>query len=147
MADLIRWSPADDLFDIQDNINKVFGNYLSARGGQAKVIGWMPPVDITESENEFLIKADIPGMKKEDIKISLDENTLAISGERKEEKEEKGKNFVKKEKVFGSFMRSFALPHSVDAKGIKASYKEGVLSVNVPKSEESKPREIKIDIN
>ncbi len=147
MADLIRWSPVDDLFDIQDNINKVFGNYLSARGGQAKVIGWMPPVDITESENEFLIKADIPGMKKEDIKISLDDNTLTISGERKEEKEEKGKNFVKKEKAFGSFMRSFALPHSVDAKGIKASYKEGVLSVNVPKSEESKPREIKIDIN
>ncbi len=147
MADLIRWSPVDDLFDIQDNINKVFGNYLSARGGQAKVIGWMPPVDITESENEFLIKADIPGMKKEDIKISLDDNTLTISGERKEEKEEKGKNFVKKEKAFGSFMRSFSLPHSVDAKGIKASYKEGVLSVNVPKSEESKPREIKIDIN
>ncbi len=147
MADLIRWNPMDDLFDIQDNINRVFGNYLSARGPQARGIGWMPPVDITESENEYNIKADIPGMKKEDIKISLEDNTLSISGERKEEKEEKGTNFVKKEKSFGSFMRTFALPHSVDAKGIKASYKEGVLNITVPKSEESKPREIKIDIN
>ncbi len=147
MTDLIRWNPADDLFDIQDNINRIFGNYLSARGPQAKVIGWMPPVDITESENEYIIKADIPGMKKEDIKIAIENNTLSISGERKEEKEEKGKNFVKKEKSFGSFMRSFALPHSVDAKGIKAAYKEGVLNVTVPKSEDAKPKEIKIDVN
>lgn len=147
MADLIRWNPVDDLFDIQDNINKVFGNYLTSRGTQARVIGWMPPVDITESENEYQIKADIPGMKKEDIKISLEDNTLTISGERKEEKEEKGKNFVKKEKTFGSFMRSFSLPHSVDSKGIKAAYKEGVLNITVPKSEESKPKEIKIEVN
>ena len=147
MADLIRWNPMDDLFDIQDNINRVFGNYLSARGPQARGIGWMPPVDITESENEYNIKADIPGMKKEDIKISLEDNTLIRGRARKEEKEEKGTKVIKKEKSFGSFMRTFALPHSVDAKGIKASYKEGVLNITVPKSEESKPREIKIDIN
>lgn len=146
MTDLIRWNPIDDLFDIQENINRIFGNYLSARGS-AKVIGWMPAVDITESDSEYVIKADIPGMKKEDIKISLENNTLTISGERKEEKEEKGKNYVKKEKNYGSFMRSFALPHTVDAKGIKATYKDGVLSINVPKTEEAKPKEIKIEVN
>ncbi len=147
MSDLIRWNPIDDLFDIQENINRIFGNYLSTKGAQAKVLGWMPPVDITESENEYVIKADIPGMKKEDIKISLENNTLSITGERKEEKEEKNKNYIKKEKSYGSFMRSFALPHTVDAKGIKATYKEGVLTVTVPKSEEAKPKEIKIEVN
>jgi len=147
MADLMRWEPVSDMFELRDDMNRLLGDFFMTRKEKAmSKLGWMPSVDVSESENEYTIKADIPGMKKEDIKISLERNTMSISGERKEEVEEKNKNYVRREKSYGSFFRSFELPHAVDSKNIKATYSDGVLSINVPKSEESKPKEIKIDV-
>jgi len=147
MADLMRWEPVSDMFELRDDMNRLLGDFFMTRKEKAmSKLGWMPSVDVSESENEYTIKADIPGMKKEDIKISLERNTMSISGERKEEVEEKNKNYVRREKSYGSFFRSFELPHAVDSKNIRATYSDGVLSINVPKSEESKPKEIKIDV-
>ncbi len=142
MADIIRWNPVRDIFNLQDEINKLFGNY----GGRDDSLGWAPAVDIQETESGYSIKVDLPGIKKEDIKLSVENNVMSISGERKDEKEEKGKNYLRKEKSYGSFFRSFALPHAVDSKNIKASYADGVLSVDIPKAEEAKPKEIKIEV-
>lgn len=147
MTDLIRWEPVTDIFDLRDDMNRLFGDYFSSRRNKlSHNIGWLPSVDVAETENEYTIKADVPGMKKEDIRISIENSTMTISGERKEEAEEKKKNYVRREKSYGSFMRSFELPHAIDSKNIKASYTDGVLTVNVPKSEDAKPKEIKIDV-
>lgn len=110
------------------------------------VAEWAPLVDITEDDKEYLIKADLPDIKKEDVKISVQDNTLAVSGERKYEKEEKDKKYHRVERSYGSFMRSFTLPEDADGSKITAEYKNGVLNVHLPKSEKVKPKTIDVKV-
>jgi HSP20 family protein len=105
---------------------------------------WRPSLDLSESENEYKVLADLPGLSKEDIKISLRDNVLTISGERKYEKKDDSKNYSSAERTYGKFARSVSLPDKIKESEIKASYKNGVLTVSLPKSEEAKPREISI---
>ena len=110
------------------------------------VAQWSPLVDITEDEKEYIVKAEIPEMKKEDIKINVHDDVLAITGERRYEKEEKGKKYHKVERAYGSFMRRFTLPEDADGSKVSAEYKDGILNVHLPKSEKAKPKAIEIKV-
>ncbi len=107
--------------------------------------GWTPPVDVYEDKDKYVIKAELPGMRKEDIDVSLEGNTLTICGERKEEKENKGGESYRSERYFGRFQRSVTLPMSVQPDNVNANYKDGVLAVTLHKSEESKPKQIQVN--
>lgn len=106
---------------------------------------WAPNTDMTETENEYVINVDLPGIPKEDVNISFQDNRLVISGERRKEGKEEKENFLRRERYFGSFIRTFTLPNAVKDDGIKAKYHEGVLTVTVPKSEKSKVKNVQID--
>ncbi len=144
---LIKWSPIRDLLSIQDEMNKLFDERLDKFSGnelQSRV--WQPLVDIFEEDDKFVIKAEIPEVKKEDISINLENNVLTIKGERKLEKEDKKENYHRAERFYGMFQRSFTLPGTVDQEKIKANLENGVLTLEIPKKEEVKPKKIEIDI-
>jgi len=145
-----RWNPWKELEEMEKRLSTVFGPGRSAAGGEKKeaiaVTEWSPLVDITEDDKEYVVKAEIPEMKKEDIKINVHDDVLTISGERKYEKEEKGKKYHRVERAYGSFMRSFTLPEEADGTKVSAEYKDGVLKVHLPKSEKAKPKAIEVKI-
>jgi HSP20 family protein len=145
-----RWNPWKELEEMEKRLSTVFGPARSAAGGDKQeaiaVTEWSPLVDITEDDKEFVVKAEIPEMKKEDIKINVHDDVLTISGERKYEKEEKGKKYHRVERAYGSFMRSFTLPEEADGTKVSAEYKDGVLKVHLPKSEKAKPKAIEVKI-
>jgi HSP20 family protein len=109
--------------------------------------GWYPDVDIVESKDNIEVQVDLPGMEKDDIKVSVEDSILTIKGERKAMKEEKDKNYHQIERTYGTFTRSFSLPTSVEGQKIKANYKNGVLKIDLPKAEAVKPKEIPIDVS
>jgi HSP20 family protein len=111
-----------------------------------RVAQWSPLVDITEDEKEYLIKAELPDMKKEDVRLTVENEVLAISGERKFEKEEKGKKYHRVERAYGSFVRSFSLPEDADGSKVSADFKDGMLQVHLPKSQKAKPKTIEIKV-
>ena len=138
-------APFSQLNRIRSEINRIFEDPFSLTAASTSFFeGWEPTVDVYDDKDKLTVKAELPGMKKEDITVSLDGNTLTISGERKHEEEKKDKETYRSERYFGRFQRSITLPQSVDAKGIQASYKDGVLTVTLPKSEEAKPKQIEV---
>jgi HSP20 family protein len=144
-----RWDPFKELEEMQRRLATTFGRGSVKAEGEKEamtVAEWAPLVDISEDEKEYLIKAELPEVKKEDVKLSLQDNVLSISGERKSEKEEKGKKYHRIERSYGSFMRSFTLPENADGSNVSAEYKDGVLKVHVPKSEKAKPKSIDVKI-
>jgi HSP20 family protein len=110
------------------------------------VADWMPTVDISETDGEYLIKAELPEVKKEDVKVTVENGVLTLQGERRQEKEEKGKRYHRVERSYGSFVRSFSLPESVDEGAVKAEYKDGVLNLHLPKTEKVKPKAIDVKV-
>jgi HSP20 family protein len=143
---ITKWRPVRDLVSLQDEMNRLFEGFfgrpmLTQDWGEGE---WNPSVDVSETKDKVVITADLPGMTKDDVKISIQDHTLTLEGEKKREKEEKGENYHRLERSYGSFCRSFTLPAAVKADKIKASYKDGVLSVTLPKAEEAKPKEIPI---
>jgi len=142
---IVRWDPFNDMIQFRDEVGRWFDALDKKKEGQKTAV-WAPNVDIKETDSEIQIKADLPGMKKEDIDISVDEDQLVIKGERREEKEEKDKDYVRVERNYGSFYRSFNIGVPVKSDQIKASYKEGVLELVLPKAEAKKPKKIKIDM-
>jgi HSP20 family protein len=110
------------------------------------VADWTPSVDISETEGEYQIKAEIPDVKKEDVKVTLEDGVLTIQGERKYEKEEKGKKYHRIERSYGSFVRTFSLPDVIDEEKVKAEFKDGVLNLHLPKSEKAKPKAIDVKV-
>ena len=143
---LVRWDPFASLDDVFARMPALLGRSprFSAEGEGAAE--WSPTVDISETETEYLLKAQLPAVKKEDVHITFDDGMLTISGERKHEKEEKGEKFYRIESLHGAFSRSFSLPDAIDAASIRAEGKDGVITVHVPKSksEPRKAKEIKI---
>jgi HSP20 family protein len=139
---LIRWNPYRNLVSLPREINRFFNDFGVDVWNTDTV--WNPAVDITETEDGYEVKAEIPGIKKDEIKINFEDDVLTLSGERNHEKEAKNKNYHRIERRYGKFQRSFFLPKYVKADGIKANYKNGVLTVNIPKREEAKPKEIAI---
>ena len=149
MNSLTKWNPFRELEDIQNRLSSIFGRTpIRGLGEEAMtVIEWRPLVDIVEDEKEYLIKAELPDVKKEDVKVTVENGVLTITGERKFEKEEKGKKYHRIERAYGSFMRSFTLPEGAAGDKISAEFKDGVLKVHLPKSAEpkSKPIDVKVD--
>ncbi len=139
---LIRWTPRRSLINLPSDLDDFFGNFGLDFWNTDSV--WSPAVDISENDNSYEVKAELPGLKKDEIKISFEDDVLTLSGERKSEDEKKEKNFHRIERRYGKFERSFQLPRNVKADHIKAEYKNGVLTINLPKAEEAKPKEIAI---
>lgn len=146
MKDITRWDPFKEMRRLWDEVDRLFEDFLSG-SRRREIASWVPAVDVEETENEIIVKAEVPGLKKEDIKVSLTEDNLVISGERKEEKEEKAKNYHRKEIFVGKFYRSIPLPVEVQPDKAKATYENGILKIILPKSEKAKPKEIEIEIS
>ena len=140
-----EWDPFADMLDLQNNINRLF-NLSLTRKGEEGIAGWSPNVDIYKEGENYILKSELPGITKDDIDITIQDNLVTIKGSKKEEKEVKEDDFYHCERRFGSFQRSFELPSPIDKKNVKASYKDGVLEVILPVAEEAKPKQIKIDI-
>jgi HSP20 family protein len=143
------WDPFKELEDMERRLASWFGRPLRRREGEKEtmtVAEWSPLVDIIENDKEYVIKAELPEMKKEEIKISVQDDVLCLSGERKYEKEEKGKKYHRVERAYGCFERSFTLPEDADGARVNAEYKDGVLTVHLPKSVKAKPKAIEVKV-
>jgi len=147
---LIKWDPFRELEDVSNRLNRIFGQPLArAESGNemVAVADWAPSADISETDTAYLIKGEIPGVKKEDVKVTIQDGMLTIQGERKQEKEEKGKKFHRVECSYGSFMRSFRVPDDADENSVKAEFKDGMLNVTLAKSEKAKPKAIEVSVS
>jgi HSP20 family protein len=148
---LVRWDPFRELEEMSDRLNRMFSRpALPRTNGNDKetmiVADWVPSVDVSETDGDYQIKAEIPDVKKEDVKVTVEEGVLTIQGERKQEKEEKGKKYHRVERSYGRFVRSFTLPDLVDEEKVKAEFKDGVLNLQLPKSEKAKPKAIEVAV-
>jgi len=146
--ELSTWTPFDRLTSLRDEMNRLFDLSLpgfTRDGGLFS--GWSPALDVHQDKDNVFVKVELPGMKKEEIEISLHEGVLSISGERKHEEEKKEGETFRSERYFGRFHRSMTLPTTVDANKVKASYKDGILSVTLPKTEEAKPKQIQVNVS
>jgi HSP20 family protein len=152
MAELTRWTPRElmsPFSEIEAEMNRVFSNFLNPnfmRLGAVEACNWYPAVDIEDEADKYVLMAELPGMRQEDIKITLHNGTLTLSGERRVDHEEKTTCTHCYERCYGKFERSFNLPSKVKSEDIKANYRDGILEIDIPKSEEVKPREVEIKV-
>jgi HSP20 family protein len=150
MTAMTRWNPTSSGSLVnRDPFSKMFdtlfNDFLNATGEEIAARSWVPPVDVQETEDTYRVQAELPGLTKEDIQITLENNVLRLSGERKLEKDVEKENFHRVERTYGTFSRSFMLPSQVDVEGVQAAFENGVLTVTVPKAEQAKPRKISIN--
>ena len=141
------WDPFQELNELQNRLNTLFGRAALRPGNGEEslaVAEWAPAVDISEDDKEFVIKAELPGLKREEVKVTVEDGVLSISGERKTEKEEKNKKFHRVERSYGSFLRSFTLPDGADATKVNAEFADGVLNVRLAKTPKAQPKTIEV---
>ena len=147
MSTLIRWDPFRNVNTLQEQFNRLFESNFSNRGSENTAITtWAPAVDIYETENELVVKADLPDIDEKDLDVRVENNILTIRGERKFEQSVKEDNYLRVERSYGSFSRSFSLPNTVNTEAVKAEYKNGVLTVGLPKRAEAKPKQVKVNV-
>jgi HSP20 family protein len=139
-----RWDPFQELSSIQNELNRLFGRTFGEGSEEVRMAAWVPAVDVAETQDRFLITAELPGLRPEDVDISVENSVLRIQGERRFYDERKEDDFHRIERRFGSFTRSITLPSTADAENIQASFDAGVLTIEVPKREEAKPRKIQV---
>ncbi len=145
MTNLIRFSPHTEMRHLQREIDSLFENIFPVRNSDnTDSVAWSPRVDLSETEDAYIVHADVPGMKKDEIEINYQDGTLTVSGERRMEETQEDKKFVRVERSYGRFYRAFTLPQTVRTQDITADFEDGVLTIVVPKAEESKPRRIEI---
>ena len=148
MNTVTRRDQSRGLTSLQDQVIRLFeDNAARDRSGHADLATWAPPVDIYETENELVIKADLPDLEEKDIDVRVENNSLTIRGERKFEKDVNEENYLRVERAYGPFTRSFSLPNTVSCESIRAEYRNGVLTLHMTKLEESKPKQIKISVS
>jgi HSP20 family protein len=143
---ITRWDPFHNLSALQEQVNRLFDSKFSQNGDSSALSAWAPSVDAYETENELVIKADLPGTTEKDLDVRVENNMLTIGGERKFEQEVKEENYLRMERSYGSFHRTFSLPNTVDTQAIRAQYTDGVLTVTLPKRAESKPKQVKVNV-
>lgn len=147
---LIKWDPFRELEDVSTRLNRIFGRAPARTESDNEMLAvadWMPSVDISETDSAYLVKGEIPGVNKDDVKVTVQDGMLTIQGERKMEKEEKGKKFHRVECSYGSFVRSFRMPDDADENKVKAEFKDGMLNVTLPKSEKAKNKSINVTVS
>jgi HSP20 family protein len=147
MNGITRWDPFRNLSALQEQVNRLFEGSYPAQGDKSALTTWAPAVDIYETENELVLKADLPDINEKDLDVRVENNKLTIHGERKFEQKVKEENYLRVERSYGSFSRSFSLPNTVDTEHIKAEYKNGTLTVEMPRRAESKPKQVKINVS
>jgi HSP20 family protein len=145
-ATLNRWEPFRGAATLQEQVSRLFGSVLERSGEESNLTSWAPAVDIYETEHELVVKADLPEIDPKDLDIRVENNILTIRGERKFEKKVNEDNYLRVERAYGSFSRSFSLANTVNAEAIKADYQNGVLTLTIPKREEAKPKQIKVNV-
>ena len=143
---IVRWEPLRELGSLQSEMNRLFNTVFDTPTGSGALRRWVPAMDLVETEDEFVLRADLPGMSEEDVKIEIEDNLLTVAGERQAEHEDRDQGFYRLERSFGSFQRSLTLPKGVNADAVKASFDRGVLEVRIPKPEQSKPRRVSIAV-
>jgi HSP20 family protein len=144
-----KWNPFKEMDELQNRLNHFFGTPTPTRANDEESMAparWAPLVDIVEDEKEYLIKAELPEIKKDDISVKVEKGILSITGERKFEKEENEKKYHRVERSYGHFTRTFSLPDDADAEHVKAEFKDGVLLVHVQKAEKAKPKQIEVSV-
>jgi len=147
MTTIARFEPFRGASALQEQFNRLFNETFRNQAEESAVTAWAPAVDIYETPNELVVKADLPEVNEKDIDIRVENNLLTIRGERKLEKSVSEENYLRVERTYGAFSRSFSLPNTVNPEAIKAEYKNGALTVTLPKREESKPRQVKVTVN
>lgn len=145
MTTLDRWEPFRGS-SADSQLNRLFTDFFGRTSQDQNLTTWAPAVDIYEGEHELVVKADLPDIKPEELDVRVENNILTIRGERKFEKKVDEKNYLRVERAYGSFARSFSLANTVNTEAIKADYKDGVLTLNIPKREEAKPKQIKVNV-
>ncbi|TMK41384.1 MAG: Hsp20/alpha crystallin family protein [Actinobacteria bacterium] len=144
---LVRWEPLRELSMFQDEMNRLFSRFSDAPNGDTGLLRrWVPAMDLVETDDHFVLRADLPGMSEEDVNVELEQNVLTISGERKSEHEERDAGYYRLERAAGSFSRALTLPEGVNPDGIQAGFDRGVLEVRIPKPPERKPRKVAIGV-
>jgi len=147
MSTITRWDPFRGLGTLQEQMNRLFeDSFFRGRTDQSAITTWAPAVDIYETEHELVAKADLPDVAEKDLDIRVENNVLTIRGERKFEQNVSEDNYLRVERAYGSFSRSLSLPNTVNTEAIQAEYRNGVLTVRMPKREESKPKQIKVSV-
>ncbi len=142
---IVRWDPAREVDSLQSEVNRLFDTFFGGRpANNAGVRRWVPPMDLVETEDHLVLKADLPGLDSDDVDIEVKAGVLTVSGERKTEHEERADGFYRVERGFGGFSRSMSLPEHIDAEGIIANFDKGVLEVRIPKPAERKPHRVEI---
>jgi HSP20 family protein len=142
---LVRWEPARELHSLQHEMNRLFGSFFDSPTVAPAARRWVPAMDLVETDSHYVLRADLPGLAKDDVKIELDDNVLTVSGERRSETEERSEGGYRRvERAYGSFRRSLTLPAGVDAEQIDADYADGVLEIRVPKPVEKVPHRVTI---
>jgi HSP20 family protein len=150
---LVKWNPARELLNVEREFNKLFNTFNSRFGFDDSSMNedlenavWSPLTDISENKDQYILKMDLPGVSKENLKLNFHDGELIISGERKQEKEDKDSKYHRIERTYGKYYRSFTLPQTIQADKINAEFKDGQLTITVPKSEEAKPKELEIKV-
>lgn len=153
---IARWNPVryfatfpSDILGMQREINHMFNRFFrgdEVEGSELSTTNWVPAVDLAEKDDEYVAKVELPGVNKNDVKITLQDNILTIRGEKKDEKETKNSSFHRIERSYGAFQRSFALPTSVKNENVDAQYKDGILTISLPKAEEAKRKQIEVKV-
>jgi len=150
MANLTRWDPFADLLSFPDRLNQLLNQGTHVSRGKSNeqsltFANFIPPVDVMENDNNIMVQVELPGVREEDVEVRIENNMLTISGERRLENEEQRDNFLRVERAYGRFYRSFTLPSNIDPENVKATFDNGILKITIPKREESKPKQIKIE--
>ena len=150
---LVKWNPARELLNVEREFNKLFNTFNNRFGFDESTMNeelenavWSPLTDISENKDQYILKLDLPGVSKENLKLNFHDGELIISGERKQEKEDKDSKYHRIERTYGKYFRSFTLPQTIQADKINAEFKDGQLTITVPKSEEAKPKELEIKV-
>jgi len=143
---IVRWEPLREFGTLQNEMNRLFNSVFDtpSPGNPGAMRRWMPAMDLVETDDHFVLRADLPGLGEDDVKIELEDTTLTVSGERNAEHESKSEGFYRVERAFGSFSRTLTLPQGIDPEAVTASFDRGVLEVRIPKPEQRKPRRIEI---
>ncbi len=146
---IIRWEPAREIGALQSEVNRLFGTFFDTQAGGGGAVAprrWVPAMDLVEDGDHYVLRADLPGVREDDVKIELDDNVLTVSGERKSQHDEQRDGYRRIERSYGSFSRSLTVPDGIDPERIEASFDGGVLEVRVPKPERAKPRRVAISV-
>ena len=143
---MIRWDPFDDLASLRESMDKLFEDVFTRRSRGQALTAWQPAVELFETDSDVVVRAELPGIDPKNVDITVTDDTLPLKGEAKTEHEERGRNYVRRELRYGSFIRTLPLPSEVKGDLAKASYKNGILEIRVPKGERAKPKSVKVEV-